>query len=128
VKNPTEAITITDKQSTPSKLSPENNTDMNAPSPVKIKDKPFSVFSEKQFSESCNIRNGSNRGSQEGNLNGNTKRMVNGNTMNSPINGHTSTNRNGYRRYTPPCENGSRYVRHTPTKEDQQRPRRNSSK
>ncbi|XP_062569542.1 enhancer of mRNA-decapping protein 3-like [Saccostrea cucullata] len=136
MKNPTEAISITNKQATPSKLSPENNNDVIAPSPVKIIDKPVSVvLSERQFNETCNIRNGNSRGSQEGNGNshmkrsGSAPRMTNGNRNNSPINGinrYTPTNGNGCNRYTPPCENGSRYVKYTPTKEEQ-RTRRNST-
>ncbi|XP_061173200.1 enhancer of mRNA-decapping protein 3-like [Saccostrea echinata] len=136
MKNPTEAISITNKQATPSKLSPENNNDVIAPSPVKIIDKPVSVvLSERQFSESCSVRNGNNRGSQESNGNGNMRRsgsaprMTNRNGNNSPINGinrYTPTNGNGCNRYTPPCENGSRYIKYTPTKEEQ-RTRRNST-
>ena len=138
VKNQTEAISITKKlqQSTPSKLSPENDCLLTAPSPVKIIEKPTGVLVEKQLNDFSNIRNGSGKGSQEALVNGFLKkstsapRMTNGVMPRSPINGvhrYASTNGNAQQRYTPPFENGSKNVRYTPTKEEQQRPRRNSS-
>lgn len=137
VKNSTEAVSITKKiqQSTPSKLSPENDCLLSGPSPVKIIEKPLSVLSEKQLNDSCNVRNGISKSNQEGLVNGFLKksssspRMTNGNMPRSPINGvnrYAATNGNGYQRYTPPCENGGHNVRYTPTKEEPQRPRRNS--
>lgn len=107
------------------------------PRPVyrSIIEKPLSVLSEKQLNDSCNVRNGISKSNQEGLVNGFLKksssspRMTNGNMPRSPINGvnrYAATNGNGYQRYTPPCENGGHNVRYTPTKEEPQRPRRNS--
>lgn len=138
MKNSTEAVSITKKlqQSTPSKLSPENDCLLSGPSPVKIIEKPVGVLSEKQLNDSCNVRNGITKANQDNLVNGFLKksnsspRMTNGNMPRSPINGvnrYAATNGNGYQRYTPPCENGGRNVRYTPTKEEPQRPRRNSS-
>lgn len=138
VKNSTEAVSITKKlqQSTPSKLSPENDCLLSGPSPVKIIEKPVGVLSEKHLNDSCNVRNGITKANQDNLVNGFLKksnsspRMTNGNMPRSPINGvnrYAATNGNGYQRYTPPCENGGRNVRYTPTKEEPQRPRRNST-